>query len=406
MEEHTTRSFILRHRLDDVRKLALQAARYPDVDFRFALQQIDGWQRARIKLPTWAECNGIIYPPHLAIEQCSSEVTARYKKELVERLMGDTPQPRKLVDLTGGMGVDFSFLARLFTEATYVERERELCEVAENNFRLLGLGQAKVICGDSTRYLDVLPHVQLIYLDPARRNIHGGRTFAISDCTPDAVALAKTLTEKADAVLLKLSPMLDWHKAVDDLTVAIGLPHVVSEVHIVSVNNECKELLLLLQLRNQNPLRVFCANDQQVFVFSPHKTSPSPPPPLAIEEIRYVYEPNASVMKAGCFEEFAVKYGVSYIGENSHLLVSSHILSQFHGRSFVVDAVVPMSKKNLRAHLAHLSKANIAVRNYPASVASLRKRLKLSEGGDAYIFATTRGHNEHVLLLCRRVTTH
>ena len=286
-----------------MRLLALQGKRYPDVDMAFALQQIAGWQTARKKIPSWAAIEGIVYPPHLSMEQCSSEQTARYKAGIVSRcstswyevrgaryensiegldsnLVPRTSHhaPRNIVDLTGGLGVDFAFLAQAMmpaqssvccgsaaATATYVERQPHLCEAASHNFALLGLTQAEVVCADATDYLHQMPPAYLIYIDPARRDTKGARTYAISDCTPNVLEIEQELLDKGEWVLLKLSPMLDWHKAVNDLN-TVG--DVVREVHIVSVDNECKELLLLLSAQHSSPLTVFCVNNNEVFCFS------------------------------------------------------------------------------------------------------------------------------------------
>ena len=234
VNSEATIAFIRQNADADVRQLALRGTKDPEVDLPFALDQIAGRQTARHKLPSWAAIDGIVYPPHLSMEQCSSEQTARYKARLIGS--GGT-----MVDLTGGFGVDFSFLARGFQRAVYVERQEQLCAIARENFRLLGLSQAEVVCADSTDYLQTMSPVDFIYADPARRDNHGARTYGISDCTPDVLALRDLLLSKARRVLLKLSPMLDWRKAVSDLG-----EQYVREVHIVSVGNECKELLLLL----------------------------------------------------------------------------------------------------------------------------------------------------------------
>ncbi len=198
----TTADFIRSHADDDIRQLALKGTKDPDIDLPFALDQIAGRQTARRKLPSWAASNEIIFPPHLSMEQCSSEQTARYKAEIAMRLLSQQ-QKATLVDLTGGFGVDFSFMAQGFQKAIYVERQEHLCNIARHNFEVLGL-KAEVVCGDSVEYLRQMPHADLIFIDPARRDYHGQRTYAISDCTPDIVALRDVLMEKADHVMIKL----------------------------------------------------------------------------------------------------------------------------------------------------------------------------------------------------------
>ena len=227
-----TDAFIRQHAGEDVRQLALRGTKDPEVDLSYALDQIAGRQKARTKLPSWAKIDEIVYPSHLSMEQCSSEYTALYKKKIVERLIGER---QLFVDLTGGFGVDFAFIATLFQQAVYVERQEALCSLSSHNFRVLGLTQAQTRCGDGMDYLTTVSHADVIMIDPARRDEHGGRTFAITDCTPNILESLNQLLEKSDYTLVKLSPMLDWQKAVED----IG-EQWVREVHIVSVGNECK----------------------------------------------------------------------------------------------------------------------------------------------------------------------
>ena len=393
MNSEATIAFIRQNADADVRQLALRGTKDPEVDLPFALDQIAGRQTARHKLPSWAAIDGIVYPPHLSMEQCSSEQTARYKASLIGS--GGT-----MVDLTGGFGVDFSFLARGFQRAVYVERQEHLCAIARENFRLLGLSQAEVVCGDSTDYLQAMPPVDFIYADPARRDNHGARTYGIGDCTPDVLALRDLLLSKARQVLLKLSPMLDWRKAVSDLG-----EQYVREVHIVSVGNECKELLLLM---TPTPApapregRLFCVNNDTCFEV-PLPLSLQTPLPWGGVGGGLLYEPNASIMKAGCFTELSQHYGVAPIAHDSHLFVSADHVGGFPGRSFQIDAVTTMNKRDLKETLQGLTQANITVRNFPLSVAELRRRLKLSEGGSTYIFATTLATGDRRLFVCHKV---
>ena len=235
--------FVQNHSDEDVRTLAFQANRYPDVDMPWALDQIRGRQMARFKLPTWASHDRIVYPPHLSMEQCSSEKTARYKAAIAKRLL-QTPVEQSLlehnttlVDLTGGFGVDFSFLSSLFDSATYVEQQPHLCELARHNFQTLKLGNVRVENGNGIDCLQQMSHSTMIYLDPARRDEHGRKTYSIKDCTPNVTQYIDNLLLKCDYLLLKLSPMLDWHEAVDELKGVI-------EVHIVRVGGE----LTLIQI--------------------------------------------------------------------------------------------------------------------------------------------------------------
>ena len=422
----TTSEFIIQFRESDPRRLALQASRYPDVDMPFALNQIQGWQTAQRKLPSWAACDGVVYPPHLNMEQCSSEPTARYKQQVARRWV-EAVQPDAdtcMTDLTGGFGVDFSFTSRCFSSATYVERNASLCDVVSANLPRLGIQNATAKCAEAEDVLEQLKPQTMIFLDPARRDEHGAKTVLIADCTPDVCQLLPRLMAKSQFVMLKLSPMLDWHKAIVDLDGKVR------EVHIVSVDGECKELLLVLADNGTKNVQVFCVDIQSrpdsegqyprsEFVYSiatnaqeevvennsklENSTSAQPTnSKLKTQNSKFLHEPNASVMKAGCFDEIARAYGICAISRNSHLFLSDREIDGFPGRSFAIDAVTTMNKRQLRQTLSGMKQANIAVRNFPLSVAELRKRLKLSDGGDTYIFATTTSDGDHILMITHK----
>lgn len=504
-----TLDFIRQHQDDDVRQLAFLGSKYPEVDMPFALDQIRGRKMARVKLPRWASIDGIIYPPHISMEQCSSEQTALYKAELAARLLGLSPsssengeekekesenasnlhlseicefagkgavdlefakneatckkqqilteskenvneikeEPHEgdfseeigFVDLTGGFGVDFSYIAsRLGVKSMYVERQAHLCEAAKENFGRLGLKNAIVKNGDGIEVLHSFASkkeaaasdslgitedqsqsllktnlgLKLIFIDPARRDDAGNKVVSLKDCTPDVTLLQEEMLSKADYVIIKLSPMLDWHRAVSEL-------NCVKEVHIISVNNECKELLLVLSARNMGEmeassadrevkhagnLRIYCVNDAQSFVCDELDMEPSSVKiaPSALEEMQYLYEPNASLMKAGCFGVLSGRYDARMLSKNSHLFVSREPIAAFPGRSFRIIAISSFNKKELKRHLSGITKANIATRNFPLSVAELRKRLKLKDGGETYIFATTLSDESHVLVITEK----
>lgn len=398
----TTAEFIREYRERDIRQLALQANRFPDVDMPYALDQIQGWQIARRKLPKWAACDGVIFPPHLSMEQCSSEPTAQYKLNLAMEWAERVGHASRMTDLTGGFGVDFSFTSCAFAAATYVERNEQLCHIVEHNLPLLGLNNATVVCADAVEYLSTVEPQTMLFLDPARRDEHGAKTVMLADCTPDVVQLLPKLLEKSRFTMLKLSPMLDWHKAVDDLQ------GTVREVHIVSVGGECKELLLVLSKVVESELKVYCADlstasdTSSLFVYTPGSSAPVANSKLKTQNSKFVHEPNASIMKAGCFDELPAAYGVSPVSRNSHLFLSDEPIEDFPGRSFVVERVTTMNKGELRKALVGIEKANIATRNFPLTVAELRKRLKIKDGGDVYIFATTTAEGEHLLLISRK----
>ena len=388
-----TIDFIREHAEADVRQLALQGTKNPEVNLTFALEQIAGRQKAKTKLPTWAATDGIIYPPHLSMEQCSSEQTARYKANIAGK-------GALMVDLTAGYGVDMAFVSPNYRRAIHVEQQASLCAISSENFKLLGLNHIEVVCADGVDYLHQLDHADLIFLDPARRDDHGARTYGIADCTPNVLELRDELLQKADRVMLKLSPMLDWRKAVEDLGN-------VNEVHIVSVDNECKELLLILS-KEEKPLKLFCVNNDQVFEgdqgdWLNERSIAEIRVPVLMSSQAYLFEPNTSIMKAGCFALLEQRFKVAQVDKNSHLFVSDSDISDFPGRRFLIEKTTSMNKRELKAALAGIDKANITVRNFPMSVAELRKRLKLKEGGDLYLFATTIAGHQHQLFLCRKI---
>lgn len=468
-----TIDFIRQHQDEDVRQLAFLGSKYPDVDMPFALDQIRGRQMARTKLPRWANIDGIIYPPHISMEQCSSEVTAMYKAELAARLLNSeicefatkgTVVPKftknddtlgkqenvSFLDMTGGFGVDFSYIAaQLGVNSMYVERQAHLCEAAKENFERLGLKNAIVKNGDGVEVLHgfstcdadsqiskEMP-LRLIFIDPARRDDAGNKVVSLQDCTPDVTLLQDEMLEKSDFVIIKLSPMLDWHRAVSELKC-------VREVHIVSTGNECKELLLVLSSSfgkktkssaeadedkasetddETSHLKIYCINDNQVMSYDETDKSvvsiasgiecgivelekcSSEENELSQDSSKplYLYEPNASLMKAGCFGAISSRYGVKMLEKNSHLFISDKPVHDFPGRAFCIKAVSSFNKKELKRQLSGVTKANIATRNFPLSVAELRKRFKLKDGGDTYIFATTLSDESHVLFICEKV---
>ncbi|MDR0977034.1 MAG: class I SAM-dependent methyltransferase [Prevotellaceae bacterium] len=385
-----TLHFIRQHQDDDVRRLALLKAP-AGVVMSEALTQIAGRQAARSKLPLWHDTEGILYPPHLNMEQCSSEETARYKTDMAQRLGGahDT-----LVDLTGGFGVDCTFLAQAFRQATYVERDEALCRVAAHNFGLLA-PQVAVRNEEAGHFLHGLRDgsVDLIFLDPARRSRHGSKVAALTDCEPNVTELLPLLRRKARWLLLKLSPMLDVATALQALPTA-------EEVHLVSVGGECKELLVLAGQTEceADDVPVCCVNlPGQLFRFT-RREEAQMPGVYAHALGTYLYEPNASVMKGGAFRRVAHIYKVEQLHPNSHLYTSEERVDGFPGRRFRITGSCGWGKQELKALLGDLKQANIATRNFPATVGDLRRRLKLGDGGDTYLFATTLADGRHVLI--------
>ena len=386
-----TIEFIKEHATDDPSKLALQAKKYPDVDMPFVITQIVGKRVAKEKIPFWGNTDGLIYPRHISLEQCSSEATAKYKASLVK---GDT-----LLDMTGGLGIDCAFLSANFQKAVYVERQRELCDIASFNFPLLGLSHIEVINGDGVEYLSQVEKADWLFIDPARRDNQGGKTVAIADCEPNVAEISELLVSKAREVLIKLSPMLDLSLALRDLSFA-------REVHVVSVANECKELLVILSKEKEtDKMPIHCVNilkNGELQIYSFEKEDEQNGCNYSNEVGHYLYEPNASILKAGAYKSITNSYQLKKLHPNSHLYTSDKLISDFPGRKFECEAVFSLNKKELKANIGNIKQANITVRNFPSSVAELRKRLKLMDGGDTYLFATTLADDQKVIVKCHK----
>ncbi len=389
----TNEEFIRLHREEETSALALKRA--PEgVDLKFCLEQIKSRQKAERKLPRWAGIEGIEFPPTLSMEQCSSETTALYKQELVRRVFPSAG--KRMVDLTGGFGVDFSYLAPLFREAVYVERLERLCDIARQNMPLLGLPDAGIHCADGVAFLQEMEPADLVFMDPARRDEAGRKTVRLEDCTPCVTELLPVLRRKARFLLLKLSPMLDIRSALRDLP---G----VREVHVVSVEGECRELLLLLDWEVSAPARFHCVDlgrKNSVFIVGNETETPI----IAAQPAEYLYEPNASVLKAGVQDALCGRFGVEKLHPNSNLFTAPSLIEDFPGRGFRVAACHDFTKQSLKALQSAVKQANLTVRNFPDTVDHLRKRLKLKEGGAVYLFATTLSGERHVLIQCEKIT--
>lgn len=402
------KQFILAHESEDVRKTALRFVRD---DMPLLLTQIAGRQMAEKKIPSWYAETAVFYPPHLSLEQSSSELTARYKASLVSgengmsfataatNLTSIEGENDTFADLTGGMGVDFSFLLPHFLKAVYVEQNKDLCRIAAHNFRLLGLENATVHCADAETFLKETASLDFVYLDPSRRDNAGRKVFRIEDCSPDLSEIKPLLLAKSDRIMVKYSPMLDISLAVKSL----GF---VSAVHVVSVDNECKELLFLLsQTAVEEPLFIAVnlkrCGEKEVFSFTmaqEQKVMIS----FADKPGRYLYEPNASILKAGAFKSVAEAYHLQKLHIHSHLYTSDELVADFPGRVFEVETSFLPNKRNLKSFLQDTKKANITVRNFPVTVAEIRRKTGLEDGGDIYLFATTLADGQKVWIVCRK----
>lgn len=384
-----TKQFILENIVANVHQLALQSARYPLVDMPLAIRQINGKQKIKSKVPLFYNTDDILYPAQLSLEQSSSESTAKYKSSLCE---GNT-----LADLTGGFGIDCCFISNYFQQVTYVERQTELCELATHNFKVLGKNHIKVIHSDSEKYLTEMDHVDWIFIDPARRSSSGKKVVLLSDCEPDVSALSPLLLQKATRVMIKLSPMMDITAAVRELPAT-------TEIHIISVDNECKEVLLILdQIATNNKkistLNIGKNNENQNFeYFTDDEIKAEVSFAATIE--KYLYEPNASLMKSGAFKLIGNRFDLRKLHINTHLYTSTELILQFPGRVFEVLNLWGNSKKELKELSEKTPKANITTRNYPISVDELRKKLKIKDGGEVYLFACTLANEQKVIIEC------
>lgn len=414
---------------------ALKASKNSKVDTVFAVNQIAGRKIASEKLPLWASLENVIYPVHLSLEQCSSQFTAEYKKSLTRELLKSIPENHStFVDLTGGFGVDFTILSQLFDESIYIEQHSELASIAQHNISVMCKNIVHCFNEDSVIALNAIPRATMIYIDPARRDSNGSRTYAIEDCTPNVLLLKHKLLDIADFVIVKLSPMLDWRKTIADFEGNV------SQVHIVSCNNECKELLVVLDNNIHTNIRVHCVNDDQHTIFcakydlksarievflddsidaSEHDSEPETSEfgvsasessiPTCVgksknflkEYANYVYEPNTSIMKSGCFELLTHMYSVNQIAQNSHVFVSKNPVKQFPGKMLAVTNICTMNKLDLKQALNGITHASIVVRNFPMSVDSLRKKLRIKDGMQMRIIATTDSQNNHILIFAK-----
>ena len=385
-----TKQFIRKNLNADVPTLALKKAPV-GTDVSLALRQIAARQLLQKKVPQWAENEDLLFPAHLSIEQCSSEASAQYKASL---LQGQT-----FTDLTGGLGIDTYFISQSFIQTDYVEMQTELCNLARHNFAILN-ADVDVLNDAAENYLKHCEPKDCIFIDPARRDEHGHKTVSISDCTPDVSVLQDLLLQKAKRVMIKLSPMLDISKAME------GLRHV-REVHVVAVANECKELDFILERDYQGVVQYTCVNLMTCqpplqFTLDEEHNSQSR---LADGVMNYLYEPNPAVMKAGCYKLLTHRFDVFKLHKNSNLYTSEQLIPNFPGRIFEVEGWAYYNKKVKQNLLHDVERASIAVRNFPQSVAELRKTLKIFDGDAIYLFATTLKGEKMVVIRTKKVAS-
>ncbi len=384
-------SFILAHENDDIFELALNEKRYPGIPIKAVVQQIKARQKARTKLATWHQTDGIIFPPSLSMEQCSSELTAKYKAEIVG---GGT-----LIDLTGGAGVDSYYFSKAFKNIHYVEKEANLCELAKHNFGKLGAKNIEVHHKTATDFLmGNMSKANCVYLDPARRGDYNSKIFRLEDSQPSIVELKEQIFEVTDKILLKTAPMLDIQEALTQLKN-------VSKVYVVAVKNDCKEVLYLLEKDFSGEAEITTVNlkTQEIKeTFRFYKKDELIAKITLGMPNGYIYEPNAAILKAGAYRSIAKIFRLEKLHANSHLYTSSEHVEDFPGRIFICENTSRYDKKTLLKLLPN-KKANITVRNFPQTVQQIRKKTGIKPGGDTYLFATTGMDEKPLVLVCRKV---
>ena len=413
MINEPTLQYIDSHATDDVAHLALHPAKDPQVDMAVALQQIAGRQKAKEKLPDWYATEGILYPKKVSMEQCSSLQTAEYKASLVEG--------KSFADLSGGFGVDTIAIARKFEKGYYVEPQEELCELFQQNSKTLGVNNITIAQNTMENFIEEMKAVDVIYLDPSRRDVHGRRVVSLEDCTPNLLEWKSVLLEKCNTLMVKLSPMIDLHQTLR------ALPETAA-VHVIAVNGECKEVVCLLT--HNAPINGICRDgarpvsttdttivavdiynntsddgtrrDAMHCVSTTVETERTTPPSIATELGTYLYEPNAAVMKAGIFNSISQQFQVRKLEKNTNLFTSNELHEDFPGRIFRIEAVHEFHPRKIAKELSHLESASIAVRNFPLSAEELRKVLKIKDGNAWYLFGCTLFDGRKVVIRCTK----
>lgn len=385
-------AFIAEHLADDVAKLLLKYSKdsSKDLDVAFCCHQIECRRRFSAKLPSIVAFECFVFPPLMNVEQTSSEQTALYKSELIE-------SDCRMIDLTCGLGIDAYFFAKRASSVLCVEKLDWLSEVTKHNFDLIGVRNCECVSADCVEELDSLPCVDVIYIDPARRDANARRLYAIKDCVPDVASLQEKLLDKAPHIIIKLSPMLDLKSVQRDL-------HSISDIHVVSLENECKEILVEVRRGFVGDLRFHAvdiskSNRQSLVMDSSSEKMNLCSNNLTLELGRFIYEPSASLLKIGSFGALMEKYGLKKLHPHSHLFTCEDEIADFQGRGF---ELLEQRKANAKA-LKDIKKANISVRNFPQTVEELRRKTGIKEGGEIYLFFTTLENEEKVCLVCSKI---
>jgi 16S rRNA G966 N2-methylase RsmD len=358
-------------------------------------QQIVGRRKAKLKLPTWCKTKGIVYPPSINLEQSSSEATAYFKNTLITAMIA---QRKSVADLTGGFGVDSFFFSKIFDQVTYIDSNAELAEIVAHNHHQLQAGNIKYHNQTAEEFLESSTlKFDLIYIDPSRRDENAKKVFRLSETQPNVVALQSTLFELTDFILIKASPLLDIQVAIKELSN-------IQKVVIVSVTNECKELLLIMKKDFEGEPTIEAINltstgevkESFSFLLSEERLAEI----KFSDPLRYLYEPNSSILKSGAFKLVGNRNGLFKMDKNTHLYTSTELVKNFPGRTWIIEKINPTEKelKNLLPD----GKANITTRNYPLTPEGLKKKLKLKDGGDQFLIGCS-GRQKKFLLLASTV---
>lgn len=383
-----TQKFIKDNLTNDLTKLILKGSPFEEVSVQEIAQQIEGAQKCKKKLPTWYEVEGIIYPKKVNLEQTSSEATAIYKANLIEG--------NSIIDLTGGFGIDCYYFSKRISKVIHCELNEKLSKIVAHNYQKLNVTNIQTESTDSIEYLkNNKQQLDWIYIDPSRRNDAKGKVFLLDDCLPNVPENLELLFEHSNNILIKNSPILDITSTINEL-------QFVKEIHIIAVQNEVKELLFILEKGFNNNIKIKTINlqkdENQLFEFEigPHTVAEYQLP------LTYLYEPNTAILKSGGFHQLATKLKISKLHQHSHLYTSEDFLENFPGRKFKIEKILNYNKKEILKNLPY-KKANITTRNFPETVAQIRKKTKIKDGGNTYLFFTTNLHAEKQVLLCTKM---
>lgn len=379
--------FINKNLNEDSSKLALKKNPFPEVNYSIIINQIIAKKKAKDKLPTWFSTENIIYPEKISIEQTSSETTAKYKASLV---LGE-----KLIDCTGGFGIDDYYFSKQFKTVIHCELNEGLSQIVQHNFEVLKASNIECYQGDSTEILEQLNQkFDCIYIDPSRRNDTKGKVFMLADCLPNVVDLQDFYYQFTDTILIKTAPFLDLHAGLLELKN-------VAEIHVVAVENEVKELLWKIEKNFDASPEIIAVNlEKEKQTITKIESSKSYYATYSLPK-KYLYEPNAALMKSGGFEAVSELFTIEKLHQHSHLYTSDEVID-FPGRKFQIDAIIPFQKKEISQFIQG-KKMNVTTRNFPIKPEEIKKKYKISDGGIIFAFFTTNMNNEKIILLCTKL---